>query len=353
MTDAVQLVTFAIVLITRDRPGFAVESLEWIACAGKKLASCECLGIVVVDDSIDEQARTRLQVAVEETAVRCPVIHLSARDQLSLMTSCFGDAWRIFARPLGDPDVNIGSSRNTGMAYWLMRGRRPDMLVFFDDDLIPTTVAQGWLESMILLADQVHGIVGMRLGGMIDESTVKRLVRGLRGNGESSPRKHSHPVSGGCVAIARGICERFPFSFFYNEDWLLFLEAEAAGYEVIRLDRVALAQHNSSPIVSRERLEREALGEIAFRVLQKMPATHNCLDSLAADSDAWTTERSTYRSEIDAASKLCTRCGMNDEARVLRELSGVLQGLEMEDGLRANHRIRRQLWRQRFGSSQR
>jgi hypothetical protein len=144
---------------------------------------------------------------------------------------------------------------------------------------------------------------------MVDESVLQRIARKVI---PSSPeRGEAHPVSGGCALLPRSLCSQLPFSFLYNEDWLLFLEAERMGYESVSLTP-ALFNHRSSAAledVSYVRLRREAMGEIAFRTLRRLSGELWTLQSLA-DEALLTEERIRYATQVRTIRQYCQGTGL-------------------------------------------
>ena len=128
--------TYAVVIITRDRPGYLKQFIKVLDPAIRANRDIKCNGVAVIDDSVDPKARAcnahSLQIFMR--SVPAHWIDRNMQEKLAREAGLWGI--RGLARPLGSRPWCVGAARNTGALYWLTSEQCPHMIVFFDDDLM-------------------------------------------------------------------------------------------------------------------------------------------------------------------------------------------------------------------------
>ncbi len=324
--------SYGLVVITRDRPASLCELLPWLH---ESVNETRCQGVALVDDSVNADTVLRNGALVSSLKGGHAVFHLTRDEQNVLRERAFSGAGvGALMRPLGELQWNIGSSRNTGILFWLMQKAAPEVLIFIDDDLIPLSKASGSLERIAVTAYRKNALIGLRLGGMPDESMLKRLIRSLRDGDVGNElyaqrsRKDAYPISGGCVAIPAELLRVAPFYSIYNEDWIFFLEGEHLGYKHLLMEEKVFAQRESPLDLGPDRLKREAYGEIQFRVLWRLPFGSRRIESLARCGDLWRASCAQYNEEVAEAVRYCKERGRLNWLPSLRDLKTFVAGLE-------------------------
>lgn len=339
------------VVITRDRSKYVAAFVPWLVGA---LRNCQltCAGVAIVDDSCGEAHRRRVRAMTNEVCHDTPIEHIGRRKQSQLLAAAFPDREAgLFTRPLGLRSVNVGSSRNTGSIYWLLQSRPPDVICYFDDDLLPIAGAQRWLWKAACIANKQDCAVGCTLGGMQDESSLERFRGTMTGQRQRQRvcGQHAYSISGGCVVMSKEMVARIPFSGLYNEDWIFFLEAGAYGFRTTRLPGRAFSQRESKSRLSASRLKREAIGEIAFRALKCAPRGSALLEWIAEHEEAWEDARRSYMDEVQEVVKLARRQRLA-EGSIVSSLSVWLARIGIDRVRFDEHKRARRIWSSCFAT---
>lgn len=352
---------YGVVVITRDRPAYVGELLSCLARAAREGNGAVCRAVAVVDDS-------RLDVSRETNAALCraqggslPCVHLTAGEQERLGVQAFGpEDWRLFARPLGDPSWNVGSSRNTGSLYLLQEADPgPDVVVFLDDDVLPQDGHEDWLAAMVGTCHREGVLAGYTLSGLPDESRLFRIRRqALRSLGRGVPdteRWTALPLSGGCVAVPGPWVRRLPYTSLYNEDYFLFLELESHGVGTVALPRPDAVVHRASPDgISLGALQNEAVGDMIHFVLMRASRDRMTLDGLGDREEDWQSVRRTYLEDLAELRGLCAASPAEEDRRHLPTLDALaawVEALRFDPGPFREYGRARTLWSGRFATS--
>jgi hypothetical protein len=146
---------------------------------------------------------------------------------------------------------------------------------------------------------------------MQDESTLDRMRRRLLSTeipsiDEAAYDRHdAYPISGGCMVVSSGLMRKNCFPLLYNEDWIFCLELLAEDAQVRQLPGPLLWQRMSRDKMSMHRLQQEAIGELAYRTMLRLPPAKRRLESVVGEEELWAEERSRYCREILDVHLLC------------------------------------------------
>lgn len=297
-------VGYAVVIITRDRPSYFEQFINALDLAISAKGDIQCHGVAIVDDSIDRRSRASNALSLR-TLMKSAPSHWIGRELQEKLTieAGFVEANGLF-RTLGLRSWCAGGARNTGALYWLTRKPCPQVIAFFDDDLLPVDGNHEWLHCLVSECARSKNITGARITGVPDESMLNRIRRHTLSTERSSidkardDRHEAYPISGGCMAVSSGLMRRNCFSLIYNEDWILCLELLAKDAGVCLLPRPLLYQRASREKISVRRLQREAIGELAYRTMIRMHPAKRRLDSVVEEEGLWGEERCRYYKEI-------------------------------------------------------
>jgi hypothetical protein len=229
-----------LILLASDRPTPLLERPIREFCQS---ASHDCqLGITVIDDSEPQAQAAHREILATWSSPACPVRHLNSAARQTvierLRASLGQEGTEQLVGRRGGRDIS--ANRNLGLAVAL--ALQPDLAILSDDDVLVVGPELNRLGADLHRCES-HAVVGCRVWGIADESSLFRIRRTvssgsfqflgswINGNAleEESPllvpsgtlRERSEGpvyVSSGFAGFAPRL-PLLPFPAGYNEDW--------------------------------------------------------------------------------------------------------------------------------------
>jgi hypothetical protein len=348
---------YAVVIITRDRPSYLEQFLKALDSALRVNRDVECLGVAIIDDSVDRVSRASNARSLRRFLTSAPGICVDREVQERLIREAGDLESRGLLRALGARSWCVGAARNTGALYWLTRNPGPVMIAFFDDDLLPIDGNHEWLARLVCECGRSGKIIGARITGTPDESRLDRRRRRLltserRSVEEATDDRHeAYPISGGCMVVPSELMRKNCFPLIYNEDWIFCLELVAEGATARQLRGPLLRQRRSRDKEPIYRLKQESVGQLAYRTMVRLPPNHRRLESVVQEEELWAEERARYCREILDVDLLSAQAGAGGGRRQHLDLGAlrvwVAQLSPAQDSFN-DHGFAKTLWRRKL-----
>ncbi len=309
---------YAVVIITRDRPSYLKQFIKALDQAIRANGDIQCHGVAIVDDSVDRRSRVSNAHSLRTLMKNAPHRWIDREVQEKLTREAGFVEVRGLLRPLGSRHWCVGGARNTGALYWLTSNPCPQVIAFFDDDLLPIDRNHEWLHCLVSKCGRSGEITGARITGMQDESRLESIHRRLLSTESLSidkaidDRHEAYPISGGCMVVPSELMKKNCFPLVYNEDWILCLEFLAEDARVCLLPDPLLWQRMSRDKISMRRLQQEAIGGLAYRTMLRLHPAKRRLESIVEEEELWAEERSRYCREVLDVHMACVQvksCG--------------------------------------------
>ncbi len=217
-----------VLILTAQRPRVFARCLEAVEKSlhlVKQHANKMIPHLFVIDDSKDEFARKANRRAMNRIYLFESAVYVERGLQANLVNSVIRknklkrSVGNRFFHPLGTKDVDVSAHRNLGVLAVREAGRSTGLLWFVDDDIVVShDELEGFTEN--LTKRVTPKLWGPKLKGIVDESSLERLLRSVGLDPQFGFHLDEKYLSGGCMFVDFDIARRVPFPRLYNEDWI-------------------------------------------------------------------------------------------------------------------------------------